>query len=248
LPTTRYSEYPDTITFSDAQINSIFEASEHLQRIEFYGGEPLLDKPTLTLLRKLIESDRSKHITLYYNTNGTNIPTAEHLDLWRHFAGLEFNISIDGIGEHFNYIRHPGKWSEVLDTVDYLKTTKFGVPTMVFTICTVSILNVYYLPEIIKEFQRLRLDYFLNIVTDPDYYFIKNLPSAVKEVIQQKLLSVNTNSQIGSIINLLKLEQDKEHWEQFKFWTREKDAYRKEQFSTVFPEFYKLIKTYDDNI
>jgi MoaA/NifB/PqqE/SkfB family radical SAM enzyme len=248
LPPTRYSEYPDTITFNDAQIDSIFEISGHLQRIEFYGGEPLLDKPTLKLLRKLIESGRSRYITLYYNTNGTNMPTGEHLELWRHFAGLEFNISIDGIGEHFTYIRHPGQWSEVLATVEYLKNTDFGVPAMVFTICSVSILNIYYLPEIIAEFQRLELDYFLNMVTGPSYYFAKNLPAPVKEVIQQRLSTVNTNSQIASAIKILGFEQDQQHWAQFKFWTREKDEYRKEKFSTVFPEFYNLIKTYDADI
>jgi MoaA/NifB/PqqE/SkfB family radical SAM enzyme len=248
LGTTVYSDSPDTITFSEEQINEIFDISVNLQRIEFYGGEPMIDKPTLLLLEKLVESGRSKNITLFYNTNGTTLPNKKHLELWKHFAALEFNVSIDGIGEQFTYMRHPGKWGDLLNTVNYLRTTDFGVPTMVFTICTVSMLNVYYLPELLEEFKRLDLKYFLNIVTIPSWYYIKNLPTPVKAAVKERLMTINTNSQIASIINMLDLEQNIQDWESFKFWTREKDEYRKEQFSKVFPEFYELIKQHDAQI
>ena len=46
--------------------------SEHLQKIELYGGEPFLNKQNKNqLLEKLIQKGTSKNIKLYFNTNGT---------------------------------------------------------------------------------------------------------------------------------------------------------------------------------
>lgn len=249
LKNTVYADYPDTFAFSEDQINSIFEISGNLQRIEFYGGEPLLDKPTLVLLEKLIKSGRSKNITLFYNTNGTNLPKQIHLDLWKHFKALEFNFSLDGIGDHFTYIRHPGKWQDVLNTLEYIRSIDFKVPVMIFAICTVSILNVFYLPEIIEELRNLKLDYFLNMVSNPEYYFIKNIPRPIKDEIINKLNTFSTTDyQINAVINSLLQDDIEKHWDEFKFWTREKDEYRQEQFSNVFPEYFNLIKKYDAQI
>lgn len=243
-----YTRYPKVFEFSDQQIEEIFQSSKHLKKISFYGGEPLLDKPTLKLLSMLIDNDQSKEIKLYYNTNGVNTPTDEHLSLWKNFKDLELKFSIDGIGDHFSYIRHPGSWQDLLENLRFCQddlSTILGIPVTVGVICTVTSLNVFYLPEILDEFKSLKLDCFLNLAEHPKYYNLKNYPESVKEKIIEKLLPISHKSEIMSIINLLKSEQDPQAWEQFKFWTREKDAYRKESFSQTFPEIYSIIKSVD---
>ena len=252
LPTSYYTWHPDLVEFSDQQIDEIFQCSKNLRRIEFYGGEPLLDKPTLRLLELLVESGRSKDIVLYYNTNAVAQPTKRHLELWKNFSALEFNLSLDGVGKQFTYIRHPGKWSDVIDVLNYLRdeTTHIcDIPVSVSVICTISAMNVYYLPEILAEFKTLNLDYFLNFVTTPSYYNMKNIPEGAKQTVIERLqtLLVGKDVHIDSVINTLKLDANPSDWEDFKFWTREKDEYRKEKFGDTFPEFYELIKKYDQS-
>jgi len=248
LPTTVYTRYPDVFEFSDKQIDEIFAVSGNLQRLEFYGGEPLLDKPTMRLLQLLIDSGQSKDITLFYNTNVITKPTKKHIELWRHFKNLEFNLSIDGIHDQFTYIRHPGNWETALDNIEYIRTivpTLCNVPVLAFAICTVSTLNVFYLPEIIQEFAKLKLDWFLNIVTQPDYYDMRHIPEPAKQEIIKKLLTIKDQTEIAPIINILNTAGDPEQWTQFKFWTREKDQYRGEAFKNTFPELDEIINRYD---
>jgi MoaA/NifB/PqqE/SkfB family radical SAM enzyme len=248
LNKTEYTRYPDVFEFSDKQIDEIFAVSGNLKRLEFYGGEPLLDKPTMRLLQLLIDNGQSKDITLFYNTNAVTKPTKKHVELWKNFKNLEFNLSIDGIKEQFTYIRHPGNWETVLENINYLRIKLPGlcnVPVSTFIICTVSTVNVFYLPEIIEEFARLGIDWFLNIVTQPKYYDMKNLPKPVKEEIIKKLLTIKNQKEITPIVNILELPGDVEQWQQFKFWTQEKDEYRGETFKNIFPEFYKIINNYD---
>jgi MoaA/NifB/PqqE/SkfB family radical SAM enzyme len=248
LDTTTYTRYSNVFEFSDKQIDEIFEISGNLKRLEFYGGEPLLDRPTLKLLQKLIDSGRSKDITLFYNTNCITKPTAKHIELWKHFKNLEFNLSIDGIREQFTYIRHPGNWETAVENIEYIRNvvpTLCNIPVMAFAICTVSTFNVFYLPEIINEFANLKLDWFLNIVTQPDYYDMRHIPEPVKQEVVKKLLTIKDQTEITPIINILNSVGNPEIWGEFKFWTHEKDEYRGEAFKNTFPEFYKIITTYD---
>jgi hypothetical protein len=96
------------VDLSDEQIDEIVKISFNLTRIEFYGGEPLLDQPTLALLQKLIDSGRSKSIVLFYNTNGTVSPSEEHYRLWNQFKSIEFNFSVDDVDQRYTYNRYPG--------------------------------------------------------------------------------------------------------------------------------------------
>lgn len=239
------TDTPKPVSYSPEQINEIYRLSNNLQRIEFYGGEPLLDEPTLGLLERLVESGKSKNIVLFYNTNGTVKPTAQQFELWNKFKGIEFNFSIDDIGDRFTYNRYPGKWSEVLETIRIVKSHPWQVPTKFLSICTVGALNVYYLPEILDELERLELPSFLNNVFAPSYYCIEHLPVAVKDKVVQKLLTYKDTAKVQFVINMLQAPEDLASWNSFKYWTKEKDAYRKESFAKVCPEYYEIITEYD---
>ena len=244
LPKTIYtSKSSKPIELTPIQIDEMFQLSSNLQRIEFYGGEPLLDAPTLTLLQKLVDSGQSKNITLFYNTNGIATPSARHFELWDKFNSIEFNISIDDVGDRFTYHRHPGKWSELLSNLDALRSHSWQVPVDFFAICSVSILNIFYITDIIDEIEKLGLPVFLNTVHG--HYDLTPLPTAIKQQITKKLKTYHNVAKIKFLINMMDAPEDIDHWEKFKFWTREKDLYRNEKFSDVYPEFYKILNSYD---
>jgi MoaA/NifB/PqqE/SkfB family radical SAM enzyme len=247
LPKTAYTRYNKPFEFSKEQIDDIFDMRHNLRRIEFYGGEPLVDKPTLDLLEKLAACGKSKEITLFYNTNGITKPTPRHIDIWQHFERVDFHFSVDAIRDQFSYVRHPGRYEELLDNIDFLKnqlSEKINVPVNCGIICTVQTLNIFYLPEILQEFDRLGIKHFLNLVTNPRYYDIRNIPAPAKQAIIERLMLLPPKSEISSIISILKSDQDPRAWQEFVFWTKQKDAYRKEDFSKTFPEFFELVKEY----
>jgi MoaA/NifB/PqqE/SkfB family radical SAM enzyme len=230
---------------SEENIDQIFNIGKNLERIEFYGGEPLLDVPTLSLLERLIESGQSKRITLFYNTNCVVAPTEQHYRLWNQFKSLEFNFSIDDIGERFTYNRHPGKWEEAVANINAIRTHNWKISTKFTAICTIGNLNIFYLPELLDAVEELELPYFLNTVFGPEYYDITFLPTTIKKKIVEKLKTYKDITKIQFLINMLASPENLDHWEDFKFWTRAKDEYRKENFAQTYPEFYNVCKEAD---
>jgi MoaA/NifB/PqqE/SkfB family radical SAM enzyme len=230
------------ITFNDQQIDSIIAMSSELERIEFYGGEPLLDRPSLRLLEHLKTTGQSKKITLFYNTNGTVTPTEKHLELWPHFASVEFNFSIDDIDHRYTYNRHPARWENLESNIKFIQSQPNGINAKCFAICTVSTLNVFYLPEILDRLDQLKLPYHLNDVRWPEYYNVLHLPQSLKTIIVDKLQIYKNLGKVQFLLNMLHAKENLKHWEKFKFWTREKDSYRSESFKTTYPEFYNAIK------
>jgi MoaA/NifB/PqqE/SkfB family radical SAM enzyme len=234
------------IHLTQVQLDEIYEISGNLQRLEMYGGEPLLDTQTLKLLKRLVDNNRSHEISIMYNTNGVNLPTDKHFELWQHFKQVEFNLSIDDIGHRFTYNRHPAKWEDLLTTINFLKhkNSNFNL----FSICTVSVLNVYYLPEIFDKLDSMGLKVFINHVHGPKYYGIEHLPTQIKTAIKHKLKNYHTPSRIEFLLNMLDQPEDLATWEEFKYWTLAKDQYRGESFSETYPEFFSIIKDYDNTI
>lgn len=239
------SDITKPISYSEEQIDQIYQLSGNLQRLEFYGGEPLLDVPTISLLKRLVDSGKSKDIVLFYNTNGTVTPTDEQFEVWNKFKGIEFNFSIDDIGERFTYNRHPAKWDELKNTISIIRSYPWQIPTKFLSICTVSSINIYYIPETLTELEAMELPCFLNNIWSPSYYSVESLPGPVKNKIIEKLLTYSDVSKIQFLINMLKTPDDLALWEEFKYWTKEKDTYRKEDFKKVCPEYYSILKEYD---
>jgi sulfatase maturation enzyme AslB (radical SAM superfamily) len=236
---------PKPFVLTSDHIEQIFSLSKNLQRIEFYGGEPLLDDMSLTLLEKLIDSGQSKNISLFYNTNGTVKPSVRQYTIWNQFKNIEFNFSLDDINERFTYNRHPANWNKVIVNIAEIRSYTWSIVAKFYSICTISNLNIFYLPELLETMDNLGLPYFLNNIFGPAYYDITFLPMPIKQKVIEKLRTFKNVDKIQFLINMLNQPENLEHWEQFKFWTYEKDLYRKENFAETYPEFYKICQDYD---
>lgn len=234
--------------YSDQQIDEMFQISKNLLRLEFYGGEPLLDRQTLKLLEKLVGSGQSKDITLFYSTNGITPPIKQQFDLWNEFKSIEFNFSFDDIDQRFTYNRHPAKWEDAIEVSNSLRTYAWKIQASFYAFCSVSAINVYYLPEALTEFYRLGLTCNLNNIWGPDYYLIENLPRLVRQRIHDRLdESTEFTRQLLPIKNMLLADNSNDQWKNFVFWTKAKDSYRGESFKEVMPEYYKILHEYDTN-
>jgi organic radical activating enzyme len=230
---------PET-NWTDAQLDEIVSLSSNLVRLELFGGEPTYNKKVAELLNRLADTGLSKNITLYINTNGSvNIP--DRLPVVTKFKDIELGVSLDGVGAHFNYIRHGADYNKVIENIRssqvfFAQTnTKFWIDS----ISTVSILNVYYLPELkqaVKEI--LPLAPFWNLLVNPPHLFIKNMPEHVKLAVIKKL---GQDEDFQELISVIQQPAEMQYWSQFLEITQGLDNIRNENFNDTFPEFAKII-------
>jgi MoaA/NifB/PqqE/SkfB family radical SAM enzyme len=223
--------------------------------LEFYGGEPLMQQEHDKILRIMNEHGKPEHTGLYYNTNGT-ICDEEFFKLWAPFREVTMNFSIDDIGTRFEFQRKNAVWNETLENMVKYKelAAKYNVNMTIRLYTTVGILNVFYLNEFFEFVKKHDMKVLLNLVHYPHHYSIVNLPAEIKDVIKEKLLSIDTNGYlaewsptIDNIINFMYgAECDVELLKTFFHKTRIHDEYRNESFSDTFPELYELLKQYEN--
>jgi hypothetical protein len=213
---------------------------DNIEKIDFFGGEPLLNTTQLDLLTHLVDTGLSKNITLFYSTNCTNRPTERLLSLWSKFKRLELSLSIDGQGKQFEYLRWPGKWEEAESIVQQHLDLKDRLDCEVYVIGapTISAMNVYYADDLLAWHKQTIGDYYVNMVNSPSYLAINNLPDTVKAAL---LDHVNDEDVRGY---LTMEQQDASLFRQFSIWMGRQDQYRNQSFADTFPEYFELVMPY----
>ena len=212
-----------------------------LEYIDFTGGEPFMIKDQFDLLKFCVEKGYAKNIGIHYNTNGTQLPNEALESIWPHFRTVDVQFSIDGIGEQFEYQRHPAKWDRAVEIIQSFKdkqSKKFTVG-----IChTINIFNVMYIPEFLKWAEDFGISVYLNSLHYPHHYNIRCLPGIAKKRITEKL-STHPNPNVKTFIDYMNQDVDGwEDWMKFVDWTVRKDEFRKEKFDNTFPELAEVTE------
>ena len=136
--------------YVDLSSNYWSQIEEHIhsfRRIYISGGEPLLMKPYYKFLKKCIENKVAGKITIEFNSNMTHLPPQIY-DLWRQFKEIHVGASLDGFGNIHNYMRYPGKWHHIEKNM--LQTDNGGEHLKCHIGTTVSVLNIWHLPQFIE--------------------------------------------------------------------------------------------------
>lgn len=142
----------------------------YFRRVEFAGGEPLMDPSHYRILDML--APYGENIEIKYATNGTvtGIKGGRTIhDYWPKFKNVVVNVSIDGLHGVYEYIRGNGKFEEVEENIKIFKS--FPNVKYVVGACTVQVGNVMQLPDII--------DYFLNTMGIVFYSHRVNYPNVL---------------------------------------------------------------------
>jgi organic radical activating enzyme len=214
--------------------------------IEFIGGEPFmmcLDQQ-VDLLKWLVDNNHAKHIRIKYNTNGTRLPT-EQLLFWSKFKAVELNISVDGIGKQFEYLRFPAKWDELNSNVKFYQDLRNTVPNLELTIITtVSILNIGYIEEILDYCRSSDLKLFLNMLDRPAVLNLYNFDTNVKSWISSRIQHID-HPVIKNIVENLNQRISTVNSQSLLNFLAPLDQRRNLNMSDAFPE---LIKFLHDNL
>jgi len=120
-----------------------------LEMLVFCGGETLLGRSYWEVTKWLADNvpNAKQQLTLCFQTNGTQPIPEKNYDLINQFHLVKLHVSLDGIGNKFNYLRWPANWDQVIDNI--MSIRKNAPSNVMFLIEeTVSIFNLYYINEL----------------------------------------------------------------------------------------------------
>jgi len=227
----------------------------YFRRVEFAGGEPLMDPQHYKILDML--KPYGSNIELKYATNGTTLGIkggrTVH-EYWPHFRSVAVNVSLDGIGSVYNYIRGNSDWEEVVSNIKEIQKIK-NVRRVVGA-CTVQISNILTLDKTIKYFLNdLGIIFHSHRVTYPEVLSAQVLPKELQVLAVTKLTALKeeiaefklvketpglldyTLAQIQDNINFLLAKDESHLWEDCVEFNRNLDQTRNQSFTDVTPEF-----------
>lgn len=234
-----------------------------LRQVYFAGGEPLVSGEHYKILEGLIRVGNTD-VKLMYNTNFTKLAYAgtDVLDLWSHFPYLHVGTSIDDVGARLFYTRSGAIWQDVVENFKQFNARINDSQLKIYNSITVSIFNIFYLPEIISQFYELNLvstrndfSIHLNMVFDPEYFAVTTLPAHVKPYITSMLtdfvqrydfknekLKVHIQDKMQYVIDLMNSKDTSSLLPIMAEKIAEFDLIRNEDFANVFPEANKYLK------
>jgi sulfatase maturation enzyme AslB (radical SAM superfamily) len=231
----------------------------YFRRVEFAGGEPLMDPQHYRILDML--KPYGKNIEIKYATNATTLGINKGRTIheyWPHFRSVAVNVSIDGIYDVYDYIRGNGDFSVVEENIKDIQNIP-NVSRIVGAVA-VQISNVLTLDKMIEHFlDKLGIVFYTNMVQYPNVLSAQVLPNELKNVAITKLKDVRelvpsfklvkqhpmleslTYKQIDGIINFL-LAKDKNYlWKDCLEFNQALDATRNQNFLDVNPEFRNYV-------
>ena len=101
------------LTWHDTYLPFVKDKIIHAETIKFTGGEPMLVKHVKEVIQYLIDTEFSYGVKLLVTTNGTVPWTGWWESIIPYFKEVNITMSIDGIGDRFEYQRANAKWNEV---------------------------------------------------------------------------------------------------------------------------------------
>ena len=236
----------------------IIEQLPNVDEIFFAGGEPLMQDGHYTILEKAIELGINKKIRLTYNTNFSSLKykNKDIISLWKQFEKINIGASLDASHERGEYQRKNIKWDLVIEN---RKKIINELPNHEFTIIpTLNILNVYNILDFHREWLDMGLinvnDIKINLLSEPLYYNIKNLPEYHKKRIIKKYTEYNkflntiqdsklAQNEFAKIPNFLKKKKNESDFNELKKFIDRNvklDKIRDESFFDIFIEYSDL--------
>lgn len=221
----------------------------NVKKYDFAGGEPFFIEKHWDIVKSAVDNGYSKQQHIHYNTNGTIFPL-KYIHLLEEFQTVDIQISSDGIGKKFEYMRNPAKWDKVENNIQsFIDTKNNSNTTWLLGICiSLSAFNVYDFFETFEHYASKGLGIYINIVHD--HHGTRILPYSVRRHIIDYLM--NFESKFNPKQWIKERDMISKHLEAASFNDRDwkmfleelnvRDKYRNESFSKTFPEYYTVLK------
>jgi len=190
-----HTDQYDWFQDNDIYWNNFEKYAPDAKKLYIVGGEPLIIAEHQESLERLVASGKAGKIQLEYNTNLTMVPD-RLVHLWEQFKQIRIGVSIDGIGDVFNYQRTPAKFDAVYKNMMTLQNNE-RINLKAWFAYTVTPMNVFHTADFMKwKLTESGLDKF-NPITgprpvithhmchSPKYYNVKVLPQYLKDQVAE---------------------------------------------------------------
>jgi sulfatase maturation enzyme AslB (radical SAM superfamily) len=167
--------------------NYIYQHARNLKHVYLAGGEPLLMKENLKLLREL-----NSEVNLRINTNLSKVDTGV-FDAVCGFKNVHWTVSAETVQEEFEYIRFGGRWSDFLDNLNTIKRLDHKISfNMLWFLLNYD--TVFDYVDYLKGLGFHNNSFVIGALLTPDYLNIRHLPDTVLNSLKSKLQSrINEN-------------------------------------------------------
>jgi len=230
----------------------------YFRRVEFAGGEPLMDPQHYRILDML--APYGDQIEIKYATNLSMLGKSNRTvwQYWPKFKSVAVNVSIDGMDKSYEYVRGNASWSELINNIKQIQTIP-NISRIVGAV-TVQISNVLILDKMIEYFlDDLGIVFHSHRVEYPRLLSAQVLPRELQVLAITKLRAVDqrleefklikqhpellayTRGQIKDNINYLMARDQSDKWPDCVEFNRRLDASRDQSFTDVTPEFIDYI-------
>ena len=163
-----------------------------LEILKFTGGEPTIIPEVLEIFDICIEKGYAKNLTLNITTNATKL-TQRFLKKIQKFKYVHLNISCDGHGKVYDYIRYPFKWRKFTERIDNIRT---AIIPGVFE-CSIAVIpqmyNIENLHKLQKWGEKVDIPITLNNILHPsdNYNSLKFVPLHILESARSRIKTSN---------------------------------------------------------
>ena len=179
------------------QWQNILDNISDLIYVKATGGETLQTKGFLSFIDTAIQKDVAKNITLIITTNGTKL-TNKLINKLKKFNKIELVLSIESIGDNYEYIRYPMKWKILEKRLAKLNDTDFDIKVS----SVLSVYNAHYISELCEYFNGYRVS--IDLLNRDQYIDTKFLPVEIKSELIEEYEAITTGAILKKAINYLK--------------------------------------------
>jgi len=170
----------------------IYQHAKNLKHVYLAGGEPLLMKENLELLKEL-----NSDVNLRINTNLSKVDTGVFGAVCQ-FKNVHWTVSVETIEDEFEYIRFGGRWSDFLDNLNTIKKLDHKISfNMLWFLLNHD--SVFGCVDYLKELGFHNNSFVIGALLSPEYLNIRHLPQNMLNLLKTKLES-KINKQPGYLV------------------------------------------------
>lgn len=226
----------------DEFYDQLIPIAHNIRYLDIFGGEPLMIRRHFDFLKKLVELNVAQNISLDYNSNGT-LYSESFFDIWKHFKQVKISFSIDDVGQRFELQRNGAAWSKVQENITRYSLKKSD-SFLIDIYPTVSIMNIYYLPELLDWISQQNFSHppSLNLLHTPAFLSAENLTEDARILVLEKFKKFSHYSLIAPFIQKLEDLKCAAINQAFIDYTKRLDILRNQSFAITHPEIAKAMK------
>jgi MoaA/NifB/PqqE/SkfB family radical SAM enzyme len=228
--------------------------SVEANRISLIGGEPTINEAQIAFIKHFVDNGTANTIELFAISNLTNAKP-DVFGLISRFKNPVIDISLEGIGRTYDYIRFPGRWSAIERNI---KSVQARYPNISLRI--LPTLQAYNILEICDLFQWCRDNNIdcqtYNILYHPAHLSVLVMPQEARDLAADRLedwvakrkISPTFSEGIAGVATYLRDRSQKplpEDIDKFQQFTNDLDVSRKQSICEALPEFFALWERRD---